>query len=103
MLVSTVTGSKHFLTPGVEVVLGVVRMAVNERYPTLIPTLFPGSMATDPRPYALLGAMWEVFADLAHNKTPTISGETYLYQLVSPTDTWSFAPSGRRTAGYGRG
>ena len=57
MLVSAVTGSERTLAPGVDVVLEVVRMAVNEQFPTLMPTLYPGSMATDPKPYASLDKM----------------------------------------------
>ena len=45
MLVSAVTESERTLGPGVDVVLEVVRMAVNEQFPSLMPTLYPGSMA----------------------------------------------------------
>ena len=50
MIVSAVTGSERTLAPGVDVVLEVVRMAVTEQFPTLIPAIYPGSMATDPKP-----------------------------------------------------
>ena len=63
VLVSAVTGSERTLAPGVDAVLEVVRMAVNEQFPTLMPTLYPGSMATDPKPYASLDKMWQVFGD----------------------------------------
>ena len=56
-LESTVTGSERLLSPETDVVLQVVRMAVKEQFPTLMPTLYPGSKATDPRPYASLDAM----------------------------------------------
>ena len=75
MLVSAVTGSERTLAPGVDVVLEVVRMAVNEQFPTLIPTLYPGCMSADPKPCASLDAMWKAFSDLAHNKTPAVNGE----------------------------
>ena len=39
VLVSAVTGSECTLAPGVDVDLVVVRMAVNEQFPSLIPTL----------------------------------------------------------------
>ena len=39
VLVSAVTGSEGTLAPGVYVVLEVVRMAVNEQFPSLMPTL----------------------------------------------------------------
>ena len=40
----------------------VVRMAVNEQFLSLMPTLYPGSMATDPKPYASLDKMWRRLA-----------------------------------------
>ena len=63
MLVSSVTGSERTLGPGVDVVLEVVRIEVNEQFPTLMPTLYPGSMATDPKPYVSLDTMWKAFND----------------------------------------
>ena len=75
VLVSAVTGSERTLAPGVDVVLEVVRMAVNEQFPSLMPTLYPGSMATGPKPYASLDEMWKAFGDLSNNKTPAINGE----------------------------
>ena len=55
VLVSAVTRSEGTLAPAVHVVLEVVRMAVNEQFP--VPTLYPGSMDTDPKPYASLYMM----------------------------------------------
>ena len=52
-------------------------MAVNEQFQTLMSTLYPGSKATDPRPYASLDAMWRALSDLAHNKTSAVNGEKY--------------------------
>ena len=43
-----------------DVVFEVVRTAVNNKFPTLMPTLYPDSKATDPRPYASLDDMWRV-------------------------------------------
>ena len=50
-------------------------MTVNEQFPTLMPTLYPDSMATDPKTYVSLDEMWKAFNDLAHNKTPAVNGE----------------------------
>ena len=50
-------------------------MAVNEQFLTLMPTLYPGSMATDPKPYASLDAMWKALSDLAYKMTPAVNGE----------------------------
>ena len=52
-------------------------MAVNEQVLTLIPILYLGSMATDPRPYATLDAMRKAFNYLAHNKTPAFNGDFF--------------------------
>ena len=103
VLVSAVTGSERALSPGMDVVLEVVKMAVNEQSPTLMPTLYPGSKATDPRPYASIDAIWRAFSDLAHNKTTSVNGETYFSLPVSSTGARSSAPSGPRPAVHGRG
>ena len=72
MLVSTVTGSERTLATEVDVVLEVVRMAVNAQFPSLMPTLYPGSMAKDPKPLVSMDKMWKAFGDLSNNKTPSI-------------------------------
>ena len=79
VLVSAVTGSERTLAPGVDVVLEVVRMAVNEQFPSLMPTLYPGSMATGPKPYASFDEMWKAFGDLSNNMTPAINDEKVFF------------------------
>ena len=102
VLVPAVTGSEGTLAPGVDVVLEVVRMTVNEQFPTLTPTLHPGSMATDPKMYASLDKVWKAFSDLAHNVTPAVNGEKTFSRPVFWSGAWSSAPSGPRPAGHGR-
>ena len=63
VLVPTATGSERALSPGTDLVLEVVRVAANEQFSALLPALYPGSKATDPRPYASLDAMWRAFSD----------------------------------------
>ena len=101
VLVPAVTGSERAVAPGMAVVLEVVRMAVNEQFPTLMPKLYPGSKATDPRPHASLDTMWGAFSDLAHNKTPAVKGEKLFSLPISSTGVP--APSGLRPAIHGRG
>ena len=84
-------------------VLEVVRMAVNEQFPSLMPTLYPGSTATDPRPYASLDKMWKAFGDLSNNKTPAINGDNFFSLPVSSSGVRSSAPSGPWPAFHGRG
>ena len=59
----TATRSERVLSPGTDVVLEVVRVVANEQFPALLPALYPGSKATDPRPYASLYAMWRAISD----------------------------------------
>ena len=59
----TTTGSERVLSPVTDVVLEVVRVAANEQFPALLPALYPGLKATDPRPYASLNAVWRAFSD----------------------------------------
>ena len=103
MLVLAVTGSERTLAPGIEVVLEVVRMAVNEQFPSLMPTLYPSSMATDSKPCASLDKMWKAFDDLANNKTPAVNGDNCFSLPVSLSRARLSAPSGPRPAGHGRG
>ena len=98
MLVSAVTGRECVLSPGTDVVLEVVRMAVNEQFRTLMPTLYPGSKATNPWLYASLDAMRKASSDLTHSKTPAVNGEKHISPPVSSTGTRSSALSGRRPA-----
>lgn len=103
MLVSTVAGSERILVSGVEVVLDVVRMAVNEQFPTLMPILYPDSMTAGPRPCPSLDSMWNAFADLAHSKAPAGYGEKSMYLLVSSTGTRPSVPSELRSAASDHG
>ena len=83
VLVSAVMGSERALSPGTDVVLKVVRMAVYEQFPRPIRTLYAGSKATDPRPFASLDGMWRGFIDLAHNIAPAVnSGNNFLHLLL---------------------
>ena len=102
MLVSAVTGSERTLAPGVDVVLEVVRMAVNDQFPSLMPTLYPGSVATDPKSYPSLDKMWKAFGVLSNNNTPAVNGKKKTNLPVSSPGVPSSAPSGAGPAGHGR-
>ena len=70
---------------------------------SLMPTLHPGSMATDPKPYASLYKMWKAFGDYSNTKTPAINGDNCFSLPVSSSGVRSSAPSGPWPAGHGRG
>ena len=40
-------------------------MAVNEQFPSMMPTLYPGSLETDLKPYASSDKVWKAFGDLS--------------------------------------
>ena len=42
-----------------------------------MPTLFPGDLATQEKPYDSLAALWVVFAHLKHNTSPAIDGDAF--------------------------
>ena len=72
---SAATGTERVLALGAGIVMEAVRMEVKERYPRLMPTLYSGVMATGPRPFGTLDAMWVVFQPLTNNRTLAINGE----------------------------
>ena len=78
-------------------------MAVNEQFTSLTPTLYPGSMATDPKPYASLDKMCKAFGDLAKIETLAVNGDNFFYMPVSSSGVRASAPSGPRPASHGRG
>ncbi|CAN0571839.1 unnamed protein product, partial [Laminaria digitata] len=57
VVVSAATGTERVLAPGAEVVLEVVRLSVNEQFPSLMPTLYTGNLATEKKPFGSLDAM----------------------------------------------
>ena len=79
MIVTAVPGSEPVCAAGTGVVLDVVRMAVNKQFFTLMPTLYRGSIGTDPRPYVSLGAMFRTCNDWAHSHTPAVNDENMFF------------------------
>ena len=98
MVASVTIGAEHVSAPGAEIVLEVVRMAFNEQYPSLMSTPYPGVMATEPRPFGTLDAMWFAFQSLANNKTPSINGDLFCSLPASSSGARSSAPPGARPA-----
>ena len=75
MVVSGVTGSERALAPGVALLLESVRLSVNKQFSRLMPSLYPGELATRPKPFDSIDAIWLALGTLANNKTPAIFGE----------------------------
>ena len=55
----------------------LVRIGTAQQYPMLMPTLFPGDLATREKPYVFLASMWTAFGDLKHNMLPAIDGDAF--------------------------
>ena len=65
------------LTPSAEMAIELVRIKTTQQYPMLMPTLFPGDLATREKPYDSLASMCTAFADLKHNTSPAIDGGAF--------------------------
>ena len=65
------------LAPSAEMAIELVRIRTAQQYPMLMPTLFPGDLATREKPYDSLASMWIAFANLKHNTSPTIDGGAF--------------------------
>ena len=65
------------LAPSAEMTIELVRVRTAQQYPMLMPTLFPGDLATREKPYDSLASMWTAFADLKHNTSPAIDGGAF--------------------------
>ena len=62
------------LAPSAEMAIELIRIRTAQQYFMLMPTLFPGDLATREKPYDSLASMWTAFADLKHNTSPAIDG-----------------------------
>ena len=65
------------LAPSATMAIELVRIRKAQQYPTLMPALFSGDLATREKPYASLASMWTAFSDLTHNTSPAIDGDAY--------------------------
>ena len=65
------------LAPSPEMAMELIRIRTAQQYPMLMPTLFPGNLATRERPYASLATLWTVFVHLKHNTSPAIDGDVF--------------------------
>ena len=78
------------LAPSPEMAMELIRIRTAQQYPMLMPTLFPGNLATRERPYASLATLWTVFSHLKHNTSPAIDGDVF---ALAPQNSSSYAHS----------
>ena len=60
------------LAPSPEMAMELIRIRTAQQYPMLMPTLFPGSLASREKPYDSLATLWTVFANSKHDTSPAI-------------------------------
>ena len=77
VVVASTVETSDPLAPSTEMAIELVRIRTAQQYPMLIPTLFPGDLATREKPYDSLASMWTAFADLKHNTSPAIDGGAF--------------------------
>ena len=65
------------LAPSAAMANELVRIRTAQQYPMLMPTLFPGDLATREKPYVFLASMWTAFGDLNHNTSAAIDGDAF--------------------------
>ena len=65
------------LAPSSAMAIELVRIRTAQQYPMLMPTLFPGDLATREKPYVTLASMWTAFNDLKHNMSPAIDRDAF--------------------------
>ena len=65
------------LAPSPEMAMELIRTRTAQQYLMLMPTLFPGSLATRERPYDSLATLWTVFVHLKHITSPAIDGDVF--------------------------
>ena len=65
------------LPPSPDMAMELIRIRTAQQFSTLMPTLFPGKLATQEKPYDSLAALWVAYAHLKHNTSPTIDGDAF--------------------------
>ena len=73
------------LAPSPDMAMELIHIRTAQQYPMLMPTLFPGNLATQEKPYDSLATLWTVFAHLNHNASPAIDGDAFspAHQVLS--------------------
>ena len=77
------------LAPSAAMVVELVRIRTAQQYPMLMPTMFPGDLASREKPYVTLASMWTAFGDLKHNISPAVDGDAF---ASAPRTSSSHAP-----------
>ena len=89
------------MTPGLGLVMEIVRLSVNEQFPQLMPSLYPGELATCSQPFDSVDIMWLPLGTLANINTQNINGAK-LFAVPAVSEERVSAPSGPPPAAPGR-
>ena len=77
VVVASTVEKGDLLAPSAAMAIELVRIRTAQQYPMLMPTLFPGDLATRKKPYVTLASMWTALGDLKHNMSPAIDGDAF--------------------------
>ena len=89
IVVASTVEKRGPLAPSAAMAIELVRIRTAQQYPMLMPTLFPGDLATGEKYYVTLASMWTAFGDLKHNMSPVIDGDAF---ASAPWASSSHAP-----------
>ena len=99
VFVASTVDKDGLLAPSPKMAMELVRIHAAQQFPMVMPTLFPGSLATRERPYDSLATLWTVFAYLKHSTSPAIDGNAFAPVLqgssshAHPMMTFSGSPT----------
>ena len=89
------TGSESAMTPGLGLVMEIVRLSVNKQFPQLMPSLYPGELATRSQHFGSVDVMWLPLGTLENINTLNINGAK-LFAVPAVSEGRVSAPSGPR-------
>jgi len=96
LVVSSTTGVGRQTGPSDAMCQSYVRNSVAEQFPTLMPSLFPGTLAYRDVPYPSVDAMWSAFVHQENNLTPAIRGDKYSSHRPQSTSSTPHTSTGSR-------
>ena len=89
------------MTPGLGLVMEIVRLSVNKQFPQLMPSLYPGELATRSQHFGSVDVMWLPLGTLENINTLNINGAK-LFAVPAVSEGRVSAPSGPPPAAPGR-
>ena len=77
LIVASTVDKEGPLAPSPDMAMEFIRICTAQQYPMLMPSLFPGKLATQEKSYESLATLWPVFAHLKHSTSRAIDGDAF--------------------------